>query len=363
MYFLHLIFSFLIATKPLFCADAPAVTNPYEHTISLSKIIAPFALIRMNQNGIAIPKLVGITYWDAHDQEYLVNDYTYTSSRKISITNKPRKEVWVSDPHKKDCMPILWHPATKSSLYIKCKLNNPVHRAVNYQVKSYLSTGESLVKINCMVFPDASTSYQGTILCSSPFDLTYRLDNPLFENLQIFTLSAQRLVGKNPLSILCDYLPQLLHLDICNTELDDTGLTFMHSKLARCKIENCGITKVGSIIAPKLLFLSLASNKLTQFDIHTLDLQPCSIDLRNNNIARVYAKEYKSELPASYLDLRGNPLDQHATYEALFKEAVPVSLSKKQKPKRSFMLLRHDDFAFQCNGAVEDYKKPETKQI
>jgi hypothetical protein len=360
MYILCLFVALLIAPKPLSCADAPAVTKPYEHTISLSTIIAPFALIRMNQNGIAIPKLQGITYWDPEDREYVVNDYTRTSSRKISITNKPREEVWTSDPHKKNHMPILWHPATKASLYIKCILNNNrVHHAVNYQVKSKLSTGESSVKINCRVFSDESTNRAGTIFCSNPLDLTYKLNVPLFEKLQIFTLSAQRLVGETPLSILCEYLPQLEHLSICNTEFEDTVLTFMHRKLVRCKIENCGITEIGSIIAPKLDAWSLASNKLTQFDIHTLDLQPCSIDLRNNNISLVCAEESESELPASYLDLRNNPLDKDATYEVIFKTAVPVSPQKKQKPRRSAVLLKHDDFAFYQNGAVEDFKKTE----
>src|SRR5205814_66460 len=122
-------------------------------------------------------------------------------------------------------------------------------------------------------------------------DLQCDLNNHTFENLHTFSLIAQRLVGHRALLTLCSHLPHLAQLFIRNTKCDDTELTLAHNKLTHCKIENCGITTVDSVIAPRLRYWSLRSNKLTQFNIHTLGLQPCNIDLRNNDISLVYTED------------------------------------------------------------------------
>lgn len=359
MHFFHLMLSLLIATKPLWCADALQPTKPSETIVSVSRIAAPFEKLRTNQNGIVFPALEGHTYWNNCNKEYIVNDYTYTESSEVDIINQPRKTVWIYDPQKKEHMPTLLHHATNAFLYTAVVLNHPNDGGtIDYQVESHQPTDQTFMKVHCIVLFNGTVTYQGYIACKNQLNIEGPLENPLFKNLHIVTLTAQRLIGQGTLVKLCTQLPQLIELSIKNTPFEDTRLTLIHGTLQRCKIKNCGITKIGSVIAPRLVFLSLRSNELKRFDIHTLDLQPCTIDLRNNKIGRVCSDDEPNwPLPPSYLYLQGNPLDKRATYRGLFNKEMPENDTDRLDRSNNTLLLDLDDCAFHNNGVVEYYKK------
>jgi len=361
MHFSRTIVVMLICCTPLFSADAPTPPeSPRSDAISLSKMIAPFAKISMDQHGIFIPALGCSIKWSSHNADYIATDYTHTSSSEFDITNgkKPHKKLWIHDPQKTKRMPRLLHHATGSFLLVDLFLNRPTVGTLDYQIEACHETDTTLTIINCIVFPNAMHYLQGRIICEQPLDVQRHFNNHLFSNLQTLGLCATRLVGQRPLLTLCICLPKLTELHIMNTEFEDTELTLVHNKLTRCKIDNCGITKIGSVIAPQLRHWSLSSNKLTQFNIHTLDMQPCNIDLRNNAIELVHREENDSlDSPVLYLNLRGNPLKKEETYKAIFQKKTPSA--KPYDPHRSFcpILLEHDDFTFLENGEVVVYKK------
>jgi hypothetical protein len=373
MLFLSLIFALFITAKPLLCSsDEPAPTSAPERRVPLSRIIAPFAKIRINQNGIIVPALEGITHCDIHDKEYkeyILNDYTYTDSSEFTIENQSREMVLISDPQNEYCMPILLHHKTGTYLYTGVDLHRPNNDSpidyIDYHIQSHQPIDRSFMKIQCIVLSDETVNYQGRVRCENTLTLRGPLENPLFKNLHSLTLVAQRLAGHGALLTLCIHLPKLVRLDISNTKFEDTRLTLVHDTLERCKIEKCGIDKIGSVIAPKLVFLSLRFNKLRRFDIHTLDLQPCTINLRDNKIVRVCKDEEPTwPFPQSYLYLQGNPdLDKKATYQALFKKEMPENDTDRLDRSNNTLLLDHNDFAFHTNGVVENYRKPEAEQL
>lgn len=328
------LFSVSVFCIPLFCADASKTTT-HSDTVTLKKIIQPFAHIQMHHNGITVPML-GLIIDAAYSKyaRFVRIRCMSSESDSFEALQIPRTLIWSEDPRKNELMPELKHHKTGSLLFTKLSFDDPTTNVLDYGVESFNEQDHSQVTFNCIVHPNDTTARECRIVCENPLDISSNFNNQTFSRIHTLSIQAARIIGINALNVLCSKLPYLQNLYIMNTELEDTTLSLTHKELVHCEIAHTNLKSITSLETPLLRRLILINNQIDAFNTNVIGLR--SFKLFFNNIGFIektvpYQPDWVKPL---YIDLRKNPLKGDAitiTKTQLLKQ----SSENKEKAEKS----------------------------
>lgn len=328
------LFSVSVFCIPLFCADASKTTT-HSDTVTLKKIIQPFAHIQMNHNGITVPML-GLIIDAAYSKHahFVRIKCMSRESNSFEVLQIPRTLIWSEDPRKNKLMPKLKHYATGSELFTELSFNDPSVGALDYQIESFNEQDHSQVTFNCIVHPNDTTSRECRIICDNPLDISGDFNNQTFSRIHTLGIQATRIIGINMLNVLCSKLPYLQSLYIMHTELEDTTLSLAHKELVHCEIAHTNLKSITSLKTPLLRRLILINNQIDAFNTNVIGLQSFKLFFDNIGFIEKTVPYQPDWVKPLYIDLRKNPLKGDAvtiTKTQLLKH----SSEKKEKAEKS----------------------------